>query len=303
MSHGHTRIPTRGQCIYCGATGVRLTDEHVVPLALGGAHILEGASCDTCANVTKKFEQDVARELWGAPRISYNAPSRRKKNRPSHIILSDPERSGRTVKVPYSEYPAAMVFYKMSKAGLLEGLPENVDVSSAWRVVAICDQEKSEAFIEKYGMKVPSSFRHVPESFARMLAKIGYCNLLTMLEPGAFRPICLPYILGIRSNPSFVVGGTLDDAPPDTVGYRLRTAAFGSFEKLMLVAEIRLFSNNGTPIYHVVVGDVTGRERVASVLDQLGATVAMSELSDIMAGGTDSHWSPRIWPLPFWSAR
>jgi len=301
MSHGHTRIPTRGYCVYCGATGVRLTDEHVVPLALGGVHILEGASCDTCADITKKFEQDVARELWGAPRISYNAPSRRKKKRPSHIVLTDPEQSGRTVKVPYSEYPAAMVFYKMSKAGLLEGLPENVDISSAWPVVAICDQEKSEAFIKKYGMNVPSSFRHVPESFARMLAKIGYCNLLTMLDPGAFRPICLPYIMGIKPNPSFVVGGTLEDVPPDTVGYRLRTATFGSFEKLMLVAEIRLFSNNGTPIYHAVVGDVSGRERVASVLHQLGAAVAMSDLSDNMAGRADGHWSPRIWPLPFWS--
>ena len=194
MSHGHTRIPSRGACIYCGATGVRLTDEHVVPLALGGVHILEGASCDDCSDITKRFEQDVARELWGAPRNSYNAPSRRKKQRSSHIVLTDPEQPGRTVKVPYSEYPAAMVFYKRTKAGLLEGLPETVDISSAWQLVAICDDAKAKAFLQKYNMKAPSKFRHVPDSFARMLAKIGYCHLLTELPVGSFRPICLPYI-------------------------------------------------------------------------------------------------------------
>jgi len=73
MSHGHTRIPTRGYCIYCGATGVRLTDEHVVPLALGGVHILEDASCDTCADITKKFEQDVARSNYGDSALNSKA--------------------------------------------------------------------------------------------------------------------------------------------------------------------------------------------------------------------------------------
>lgn len=302
MSHGHTRIPTRGFCIYCRRNDVRLTDEHVVPLALGGQHILEGASCDGCADITKIFEQDVARELWGSPRNSYNAPSRRKKERPSHIILADPERPERTVKVPYSEYPAAMVFYKMGKAGLLEGLPEHVDVSSVWKLVAISDQEKANVFIAKYGMKVPSRFRHVPKSFARMLAKIGYCHLLTELEPGTFRPICLPYILGTKPNASFVVGGTLDDAPPDTVGYRLATAAFGSLERLMLVAEIRLFSNNQTPTYHVVVGDVSGREQVLAVLSRIGPFKHIGETSSSAAISKEDHWSPRVWPLPFWYA-
>ncbi|MDA9425363.1 hypothetical protein [Bradyrhizobium genomosp. I (2014)] len=272
-----------------------------MPLALGGVHILEGASCDECADITKKFEQDVARELWGAPRNSYDAPSRRKKKRPSHIILADPERPGRTVKVPYSEYPAAMVFYQMGKAGLLEGLPDHVDISSAWKLVAISDRDKATAFIQKYDMKVPSRFWHVPDSFARMLAKIGYCHLLTELPVGSFRPICLPYILGTKPNPSFVVGGTFDVAPPEEVGYRLQTAAFGSCELLMLVAEIRLFSNKGTPTYHVLVGDVMGVANVTSVLQKIGYFTNMEDASIASVAVGESHWTPRAWPLPFWN--
>jgi hypothetical protein len=85
MSHGHTRIASRGACIYCGARGVRLDDEHVVPLSLGGQHILEDASCLSCADITTKFERDVARDMWGDARNSYNVRSRRKRKRKTHI--------------------------------------------------------------------------------------------------------------------------------------------------------------------------------------------------------------------------
>src|SRR6516165_9114063 len=123
MSHGHTRIASRGACIYCGARGVMLTDEHVIPLSLGGQHILDGASCRPCADFTTKFERDVARDMWGDARNSYKVASRRKKERKTHIILADPRNPARRVKVPYADYPAAMVFYKMGRAGLLEGMP------------------------------------------------------------------------------------------------------------------------------------------------------------------------------------
>jgi hypothetical protein len=112
---------------------VRLTDEHVVPLSLGGQHVIEKASCDECARITTSFERDVAREMWGDARISYNAPSRRKKQRKTHTILTDPDNPQRKVKVPYSEYPAAMIYYKLHRCGLLEGMPESVDLSSMWQ--------------------------------------------------------------------------------------------------------------------------------------------------------------------------
>jgi hypothetical protein len=136
MSHGHTRIASKGACIYCGKKDVPLTDEHLVPFSLGGQHILEDASCHACADLTKRFEQDVAREMWGDARTSYNAPSRRKKQRKTHIVLTDPDNPSRRVKVPYSEYPAAMIFYKMSRAGLLEGMPDSVDLSAACQFTA-----------------------------------------------------------------------------------------------------------------------------------------------------------------------
>jgi len=98
-----------------------------------------------------------------------------------------------------------------------------------------------------------------------------------------------------------VVGGTLDTAPPEQVGYRLQTAAFGSLERLMLVAEIRLFSNNGTPTYHVLVGDVLGIANVTAVLQKIGYFANIEEVGSASGVAGADHWIPRAWPLPFWS--
>jgi hypothetical protein len=176
MSHGHTRIASPGACIYCGARGVVLRDEHVVPLSLGGKHILEGASCRSCEVITTRFERDVARDMWGDARNSYNVPSRRKGERKTHIVLADPAVPARRVRIPYAEYPALMMFPKMGRAGLLEGLPDTVDMSYGWQFVSVTDDVKANAFQQKFGVPLTAKVRYMPESFARLLAKIGYCS-------------------------------------------------------------------------------------------------------------------------------
>jgi hypothetical protein len=301
MSHGYTRIASRGTCIYCGARGVELRDEHVVPFSLEGQHILEGASCRPCADITSRFEGDVAQGMWRDARNSYNVRGRRRSKRKTHIVLTDSADPARRVKVPYAEYPAPMVFYKMGRAGLLEGLPDIVDASNGWQIVAVGDYAKADTFQKKFGVPLTAKFRHMPESFARLLAKIGYCNLLTILDSGDFRPICLPYIMGHGTNPSYVVGGTFEIAERETVGYRLSTFGFGTPERLMLVAEIRLFANVSTPTYHVVVGDVFGREKVAAIVRKEGIIV---EPATWPAASTvkQDHWMPNISPLPFWAS-
>jgi HNH endonuclease len=301
MSHGPSRIPSKGKCIYCGKTETELTDEHFLPLSLGGQHVIDDASCLQCANITKKFEQDVAREMWGDARISYDAPSRRKKERPTHIKLQDPERPGRTVKVPYSEYPAALIFYKMQKAGMLLGAPEDLDISGAWQVSAVHDDEKAKGFEEKFGIKHTVKFRHVPISFGRLLAKIGYGQVLWELELDEFRPLVIPYILGTKSNVSYIVGGTFD-IPPQTpgIGYNLRTAVVGDMTRILLIALVRLYANLHSPIYHVVVGDVLGGANVKSTLAKLKTVEPDLSLapSSKTPAANDRHWQPTFWPLP-----
>lgn len=299
MPQGPIYFERKSACIYCGMSNVRLTDEHVVPYSLGGSHVLRHASCLRCADVTKKFEQLVARDLWGDARTSFNGPTRRKRERQSHIFVPDPFEHTMGIRVPAGEYPAGLVFYKMSQAGLLQGLPESVDLSYLWQIMMIDDQERRAKFLERYPGKLTLKFRHVPEAFGRLLAKIGYCQILTSLDPVEFRPICLPYIMGVKKNVSFIVGGTMDDQiPQPDIGYSLSTAIFGSSTKIMLVAVIRLYANTRAPAYHVVVGDVSGEDNVSRVISKLNLSDEDTTLTS--SGPSQPHWAPSILPLPFW---
>ncbi|MCH7501108.1 MAG: hypothetical protein IH886_14080 [Nitrospinae bacterium] len=304
MSHGHTKISSKGICIYCGKAGVRLTDEHIVPMSIGGKHVIKEASCHNCAKVTSKFERDVMRGLWGDARTSYDAPSRRKKNRSTHITLNDPHHPSKKLRVPFSEYPSPMVFYQMDHAGILQGLPETVDLSANWKLITITDEEKLQIFVQKYPGKLTAQFKHVPGSFARLIAKIGYGQALCLLNPSDFRPICLPYILGEKKNVSFIVGSSSNNAEPNKeFGYILRTAGFGNIDQIMIVSEVRLIANNHTPIYHVVVGDVTGQENVEKVIKKLGVidiTLLPEKITPTEKALEKHEWMPQVWPLPFW---
>lgn len=215
MSHGPTDFPSRRACIYCGASDVKLGDEHIVPESLGGQHILKDASCRSCEAITTKFERKVARDLWGDARVAFGAPSKRKKKRLNHLEMHDPDNPERTLTIPAQNYPAAFVFYKMGPAGILQGLSEDVDVSSMWKLTALDDESRRHEFLERYlDRKLTLKFRHVPDAFGRLLAKIGYGQILTVLDVTDFRPICLPYILESNKNVSYIVGGSWNDYAP-----------------------------------------------------------------------------------------
>ncbi len=271
MPRGPVYVESNGACIYCGETTSPLSDEHIVPYSLGGSHVLRKASCNRCATITAKFERKVARDLWGDARVAFDAPSRRKQRREKKLYMPDPHGRGR-LAIPAAEYPAGFLFYTMGQAGLLQGLPPDVDVSSSWRLVIIDDHQRKVDFLAKYPTSnLTLRFRHVPQDFGRLLAKVGYGHILTELDLGDFRPICVPYILGHKANISYVVGGTSDEQVPEPDnGYSLRTVGFGSDKRLILVALVRLLANTHAPAYHVVVGDVAGYDSVERILKKLG---------------------------------
>lgn len=297
MSHGHTRIPSKGQCIYCYKKS-KLGDEHIVPYFLAGnsGHIIIEASCTECAKITSKFERDIAQGLWGDARISSNAPSRRKKNKPSHLNLID------IPNVSYNSYPAPWVFYKMHTAGLLMGYNQDCDTSKSWTFSAIVDEEKLQKFEKENPGKLTAKLRFNHDSYARFIIKIGYCQILTSLDIDDFRPICLPYILGKKGNHSFILGSNKEPEPPVAdIGYILSSMNFGTDYYMLLIATVRLLADNYTPAYHVVVGDVSGMDNVSYVRNKMQATcdvIVQDDKPRTWNHPLNFHWMPQKWPLP-----
>ena len=75
-----TRYPSPGVCIYCYVETENLTDEHVVPYALGAnSFILEKSCCLACQKIIQPYEQDVLKKQLGAFRAQIGAPSRKRK--------------------------------------------------------------------------------------------------------------------------------------------------------------------------------------------------------------------------------
>src|ERR1700722_13971721 len=77
--------PPVGRCIYCGADAgeAELTDEHIVPFALGGRSVLPKSSCRRCAHITGSVvERFCLRQMLGAVRTQRGFPTRRPKERP-----------------------------------------------------------------------------------------------------------------------------------------------------------------------------------------------------------------------------
>ena len=95
--------------------------------------------------------------------------------------------------------------------------------------------------------------------------------------------------------------GFLSPKPANGIGYILRTLAFGDLSRIILLAEIRLYANTHSPVYHVVVGDVIGRNEVSVVWNKLGdgetTRLSLPRANDADRS-TQAHWEPYAWPLP-----
>ncbi|TXL71780.1 HNH endonuclease [Vineibacter terrae] len=64
-----------------------LTDEHIIPFALGGRWVVPKSSCAACARATGAFEQVFLRTMLGPLRMYFDMPTRRRKARPKKLPL------------------------------------------------------------------------------------------------------------------------------------------------------------------------------------------------------------------------
>jgi hypothetical protein len=112
----------------------------------------------------------------------------------------------------------------------------------------------------------------MPNEFRRLIAKIGYSFFVALAHYGEFAPLALKAITEDDFNISYLVGQNVDWEPPvangDSHGLRLKTL-HGPKDHVMFIAEVRLFQSNGTPTYHVAVGETHGRQQFDRVMKNI----------------------------------
>lgn len=244
-----------GMCIYCDSKE-SLTDEHIIPLALGGTARLPKSSCRNCAKITGKFEQSVLRGVLWPIRVATKMPSRTEHSEAPQsrtIEVTDAAGVVSQREVAFGEMPFTVTFPLLSPTPRHQMAGVRVGGVATYSIGG-----SVEDLLAKLGVKsIKVSEKLDPTSFARMLAKIAYAGAVAQGARFVGKPYVLPGIRGESEDiGKWVI--TLPKPYEKHPGHLHRVSfhkeRFGIRPEPDYVAEVQLWSNYGTPHYGVILG-------------------------------------------------
>lgn len=257
------RFTPVGHCIFCGSADHVLTDEHIIPLALNGNLILPEASCHACADITKKFEQTVARLIYGPFRLKHGFRTRRKKDRPSTLPVYSLDNQGNEKKIEISlnQYPNIYLTVDAPPPGILIGNApsnRNPELTLGLRGDPI-DLKRSMDSLSIDQIITRHKFEW--GAFFQQLAKIGHTFAYAIMRGKCYDPFLPDIILGKSLHLSHYVGGVNQETKREqgtTNDLTLSVVCRPSGD--YLVAGVQLLGAGVLPPYQVVVGQIPNLE-------------------------------------------
>jgi hypothetical protein len=263
MGQAKSRQVGIGECIYCGSKA-GLSNEHVLPYALGGQIVVPKSSCEVCSTVTGKLEQKLLRGHWWPYRkmlgLQTGNPDASKELKAIKIVKPNGEIING--QMPLESFVAALIF-KLDPPSILAGVESSGKPFAKEVFLKMLGPMPTEAIVDgKHTMLLPSDKVEFPVHFdsddlTRFLAKVAHGYAISKEGLKAFSEFFLPeYILGKTDGIQTYVGGydsavimsTLPGGGYNRMAIRLRN-------DLVSVC-IQLFVDRGDPppIYEVVVG-------------------------------------------------
>jgi hypothetical protein len=266
-------LPTPGKCIYCGATDVELTDEHVIPYAIGkDATILDKACCKVCQKIIQPYEQAVLKKQLGVFRAMIEAPTRRKRDRPTRITLPivEVDELGNVLRdlgsreIPIEDAPLILSLWQSPPPRILN---QAIDPACAngrpWRYV---ESKVMDPILEKVAKETNSAHVAIKleavnrQHYLRSLAKTAHAFVAAEFGVDAFEPFLTDLILkksddlaryvGDQSGVASLEGATGHDFKI-TVGEVFREAGAGTG---LIAVFMQLWGDLGSPSHIVIVG-------------------------------------------------
>ncbi len=245
-----------GQCIYCDATA-SLTDEHIVPLGLGGEWVLPQSSCLRCNAITSRFELEVLRHLLSPVRAALDLPTRRPKQRPAKfpvtLLRGGEKRTEQTaavdsipfVFVPLLPAPAFLDGRPYEQGYEVAGIETIVFGTSPMEVLA---RQKANGF---------ALTANITDAWLRLVAKIGLGLVIAHEGLDALAEVFVrPIILGPADDIGRWIGSdpTVLEVEKQGALHAFGTARINHERGELLLAHVKLFANAHPTGYLVVVG-------------------------------------------------
>ncbi len=248
--------PPANECIYCGARGVKFTDEHTFPDGLLGQHILPKASCEPCQKIiNEQVEQYCMRTLFAHLRAVTGMRSA-KKRPPPPLTVKLERQSGEIERVVVDPADLPQFFSLPVFPGpcFLTGEPVGETFDGWWWHHET--PGASEA-LRKLGAQSMVSETVFPSRIARLVAKIAHSQAWALWGP-AFEPFLPDVILGKTKYFQEYVGGwgkILNPVPDFAHTFKVMNWRKTKGDKdSYLIGEIRFFSDLGGPVYYAVIG-------------------------------------------------
>lgn len=263
MGQGKRRKEGIGTCIYCGSVD-DLTDEHVLPYALGGKLVLSRASCKACAAITGRLEQKLLRGHWWPYRKKLGLQSRNPAaaNELKSIKIIKANGETLTGQMPLESFVAAIVF-ELAPPTILAGQVQEGEPFATRAFMKMLGPMASEAQVDgKCYRLLPADKVEFPVNFdagelMRFLAKVAHGYAISKAGSAAFCEFYLPeFILGRTDGIQTYVGGyaspIVTTTPPGGGYNRMMMRARGDL--ISVCTQLFIDEGDPPPIYEIVVG-------------------------------------------------
>jgi hypothetical protein len=251
-------------CIYCGATGVTLTDEHIVPEGMNGKYELLRACCVPCQKIIHVFETDLMKHAFQPIRRALGLRgSKTKKGAPIKLRLN---KSERRITVPVSEFPIYLPvpIFLFGPPGLVTNRRRDYWPLCDYKFVFANGKSYFDAKLAALGLRF-ADISKLPNSreFCRFLAKVAHSYAVARAFEGAvppFQPYLRKFILGKTPlQGGTLIGNSLDQLVASVKGDPGSMTLLFEIpqnNRRYLAAEIRLFGTATNWRYVVIVGRI-----------------------------------------------
>lgn len=236
-----------GRCMYCLASGVKLTEEHLIPKALGGRRTLRDAVCEPCRARTGRLEQATLDRDFVVPKTLLALKRRRARKSGPRRLPSPPSAGVDDAPLDAGRYPRTFTLPMFPPPGLLAGEDRTAAPVRIDDVTCRLDlgTPRDEAAPARRALADPRAYGYAIAKWAYGLAVAE--RGLACCDTRAIRAL----LAGERRDVFNFVGGREPAGVADRT--RLHGVALREHDG-WLVATLDVLGSAGMPPYEVVIG-------------------------------------------------